>query len=82
MQRYYVDGGFTQVRANTVTVLTDQARKPEEINVTELTDLLASIPVTIAATPEEQESRLQAADRARAQLRVAQHRVDAVPGHQ
>ena len=79
VQRYYVDGGFTQVRANTVTVLTDQAKKPEEINVTELTDLLAVVPATIAATPEEQESRLQAADRARAQLRVAQHRADAAP---
>ncbi len=74
LQRYFVDGGFVQVRANTVTVLTDQAMKPEEINVTALTDLLATIPTTIAATPEEQESRLRAADRARAQLRVAQHR--------
>jgi len=79
VQRYYVDGGFTQVRANTVTVLTDQAKKAEEINVAELTDLLAVVPATIAVTPEEQESRLQAADRARAQLRFAQHRSEAAP---
>lgn len=74
VQRFFIDGGFAQVRANTVTVLTDQAIRPEEIKVTALNDLLATVPTTIAATSEEQESRLREADRARAQLRVAQHR--------
>jgi F-type H+-transporting ATPase subunit epsilon len=74
VQRFYVDGGFVQVRANLVTVLTDQAKKPEDINTTEATNLLATIPTTIAATPEEQESRFREADRARAKLHVAQHR--------
>src|SRR5438128_12624582 len=74
VQRFFIDGGFVQVRANTVTVLTDEAKKPEEINVTAANDLLATIPTTIAATPEEQENRLREADRARAKLRVAQHR--------
>src|SRR5438876_4765935 len=31
-RRFYVDGGFAQVRANTVTVLTARALKPDEIN--------------------------------------------------
>src|SRR5579871_6729891 len=30
--RYYVDGGFAQVRANVVTVLTPRALKAEEID--------------------------------------------------
>src|SRR5215831_17331338 len=32
-RRYFVDGGFAQVRDNTVTVLTQRALKPEEIDV-------------------------------------------------
>src|SRR6516164_1751691 len=32
-QRYYVDGGFAQVRANVVTVLTHRAVPAGEINV-------------------------------------------------
>ncbi len=32
-RRFFVDGGFAQVRANTVTVLTGRALKAEEINV-------------------------------------------------
>src|SRR6266702_1451361 len=32
-KRYFVDGGFAQVRANVVTVLTSKALKGEDINV-------------------------------------------------
>src|SRR5215472_14973458 len=32
-RRFFVDGGFAQVRANTVTVLTSRAQKAEEIDV-------------------------------------------------
>src|SRR4051794_37971876 len=64
VQRFYVDGGFAQVRANVVTVLTDQARKPEEINVAQLNDPLATATTNIAATPEDQERLLHDADRA------------------
>src|SRR5437016_14214321 len=32
-QRFFVDGGFAQVRSNTVTVLTGRALKAEEIDV-------------------------------------------------
>src|SRR5437773_4618368 len=31
-RRYYIDGGFAQVRANVVTVLTPRALRAEEIN--------------------------------------------------
>ena len=32
VERYYVDGGFAQIRMNEVTVLTSKALKPSEIN--------------------------------------------------
>src|SRR5216684_132125 len=32
-KRYFVDGGFAQVRQNVVTVLTERAQKAEEISV-------------------------------------------------
>ena len=31
-RRFYVDGGFAQVRNNTVTVLTPRAQRAEELN--------------------------------------------------
>jgi F-type H+-transporting ATPase subunit epsilon len=73
LRRYFVDGGFVQVRANVVTVLTDRALRPEQIKVDEANEVLAHS-LTLAPTPEDQEQQLQAADRARAQLRVAQYR--------
>ena len=76
VKRFFIDGGFTQVRANTVTVLTDQAKKPEEIDVARITDELATVVNEIPTTPEEQERLLRDADRARVQLRVAQHRTE------
>jgi F-type H+-transporting ATPase subunit epsilon len=75
LQRFFVDGGFVQVHANTVTVLTDRALKPEEINL-EAAQRDLNDAVLIAETPEEQEAQLKAAERARAQLRVVQHRAE------
>src|ERR1700693_1114345 len=33
IHRYYIDGGFAQIRANVVTVLTSKALPAEEINL-------------------------------------------------
>ena len=68
-QRFFVDGGFAQVRANTVTVLTSRALKAEEINTTAAEQVLRE--THPAATAEAQEARYRAQERARAQLRVA-----------
>jgi F-type H+-transporting ATPase subunit epsilon len=68
--RFYVDGGFAQVRANMVTVLTPRAVRAEEINPAAATQALLAAQ-TPGKTPEEQEAQLKAQDRARAQLRVA-----------
>jgi F-type H+-transporting ATPase subunit epsilon len=71
-RRFYVDGGFAQVRNNTVTVLTPRAQRAEEIN-TEAADTALRQAKAPAATPEAQEAQTRAQQRARAQLRVARH---------
>ena len=63
--RFFVDGGFAQVRANVVTVLTSKAVKAEEID----TDAASRILETRTSSPDQ----IKAAERARAQLRVARH---------
>ena len=72
VERYFVDGGFAQVRANVVTVLTTRAKKADEIDVAKAEQELeaASVP---SRTPEAQDAALKAQERARAQLRVAGH---------
>jgi F-type H+-transporting ATPase subunit epsilon len=70
-RRFFVDGGFAQVRANTVTVLTARALKAEEINTAAAEQTLHE--TQPAATPEAQETRYKGQERARAQLRVAGH---------
>jgi F-type H+-transporting ATPase subunit epsilon len=70
-RRFYVDGGFAQVRANVVIVLTPRALRAEDINVEAARQLLEAAPA--AMTPEAQEKRTKDQARARAQLRVAEH---------
>jgi len=70
IHRFFVDGGFAQVRANVVTVLTPQALRAEEINPDATVQALESAQAP-AATPEANEARLKAQERARGKLRVA-----------
>jgi len=70
VKRFFVDGGFAQVRANVVTVLTARALKAEEINVEAAEQALATA-LTPTGNPHEQEERLKAQQRARAQIRMA-----------
>lgn len=62
--RYYIDGGFAQVRNNVVTILTSKAIKAEEINAQAAEQALSSAQGAV-------EERLRAQARARAQLRIA-----------
>jgi F-type H+-transporting ATPase subunit epsilon len=69
-QRFFVDGGFAQVRNNVVTVLTPRAQRASEINVQAASQALEeATPPT--ATPEARDAQLKKRERARAQLRVA-----------
>jgi F-type H+-transporting ATPase subunit epsilon len=67
-KRFFIDGGFAQVRSNTVTVLTQRAIPAEKIDEAAASEALAA---ATAATSQPAEERLKAQSRARAQLRVA-----------
>jgi len=71
VQRFFIEGGFAQVHANVVTILTQRAQRAEDINPSAVEQALreASGP---AETPEARAAQLKAQERARAQLRVAQ----------
>ena len=71
-QRYFIDGGFAQVRSNIVTVLTPRAQVAEEINPDVVVQALEATK-TPAHSPKEQAEKLKAQERARGQLRVARH---------
>jgi F-type H+-transporting ATPase subunit epsilon len=71
-QRFFVDGGFAQVRDNVITVLTSRAVRAEDIDSAAAERTLAESHQA-AATPDAQEARLKVQERARSQLRVARH---------
>jgi len=68
IRRFFVDGGFAQVRANVVTVLTPRAQKAEDIDTVAATQALHA-PFPPGGTID---ARFKVEQRARAQLRVAQ----------
>jgi len=72
-QRFFVDGGFVQVRANSVTVLTSRAQRARDIDVNAVSQTLHAA-LTPASTPQAREAQLKTQERARAQLRIARHR--------
>ena len=71
-RRFFVDGGFAQVRSNVVTVLTPRAIRGEDIDVQSATQTLEA-PPTATLQPEAQEAQRKNRERARAQLRVSHH---------
>ena len=79
-RRYFIDGGFAQVRSDVVTVLTPRALRAEDINVAAATEALESARQG-AVAGEEAAMRLKAQDRARAQIRVAQRGQGSSSGH-
>jgi F-type H+-transporting ATPase subunit epsilon len=71
-KRFFVDGGFAQVRANVVTVLTPRALEADKIDTSAAEQALAAA-LRPGSTAAAQEAQLKAQERARAQLRVAGH---------
>lgn len=72
-ERFYVDGGFVQVRADVVTILTARAIPADQINPARARESLekALIAQRKAAGTEAQDAQQAAQQKARAQLRVA-----------
>src|SRR5436305_14581328 len=73
-KRLFVDGGFAQVRSDVVTVLTRKATPAEEIDPQTARQDLTAAQAVAAKTPEDAAARRHAEDRARAMLRIAEHR--------
>ena len=72
--RYYVDGGFAQVRDDEVTVLTSRVLPATGIDVEAARTELATANARVAPTDAEQAEKARAVDRARALIRVASRR--------
>lgn len=73
IKRYYVDGGFVQIRSDVVTVLTPRAMTEDKLSVDQaVSDLEAALQP--GETPEAQDEQLQKQQRARAQLHMARRR--------
>ena len=69
-KRFFVDGGFVQVRANVVTVLTPRAIPAAELKVDAARQALDAARATHPRNPVEQAGKEKAQARARAQLRI------------
>lgn len=69
-KRYYVDGGFVQVRNNVVTLLTSKAVKAEELNSAALKEQLQAT-MGPGATPEKRDEQIKLQQRLRAQIHLA-----------
>src|SRR4051794_39820536 len=69
-RRYFVDGGFVEVRDDVVTVLTNRAIPAAEVDTAAATRELEQAQALRAATDYEQAEKAKAIARARAQLRV------------
>jgi F-type H+-transporting ATPase subunit epsilon len=69
---FYVDGGFAQMIDDRLTILTQQARRRDEIDRAAAERALAAARDTPAPNEEAVAARQKAIERARAQLRIAQ----------
>ena len=73
-RRYFVDGGFAQIRDDVVTVLTNRAIPAGDVDTSAAAKELEQAQARRASTEYDQAEKTKAIARARAQLRVAAHR--------
>jgi F-type H+-transporting ATPase subunit epsilon len=73
-RRYFVDGGFAQVRDDVVTILTNRAVPAAEIDTEHAAHDLEVAQARRATTDYEQAEKAKAVARARALIRVGTHR--------
>jgi F-type H+-transporting ATPase subunit epsilon len=69
--RYYIDGGFAQVRTNKITVLTAKAVLASDLTPTKAEEARTAAEKLPATNPVEQVSRQKAIARATAMSRIA-----------
>jgi F-type H+-transporting ATPase subunit epsilon len=68
---YFVDGGFVQVKAEAVTILTDRALRRDEIDASEASSELQEAFARVAKTDAEAAARTRDQERARQMLAMA-----------
>lgn len=73
-RRYFVDGGFAQVRDDVVTVLTNRAVPATDVDARAAARELEEANARRATSDYELDEKGKAIARARAQLRIAGHR--------
>lgn len=71
VRRFFVDGGFAQVRRDVVTVLTPQAIEANEIDLAAVTAALQAAEQLEPTDAAQRQAKQQALSRARAQQRIA-----------
>jgi F-type H+-transporting ATPase subunit epsilon len=69
--RTFVSGGFVQVAANQITILTDDARPPQELDRAEALEALRALLEEPAVGDEAQSEKGRRLQRARDRVRVA-----------
>ncbi len=74
IHRYFVDGGFAQVRDDVVTVLTNRALPADQIDPAAASRELEHAQETRALTDDEFAAKMKAMTRARALLRIGEHK--------
>jgi F-type H+-transporting ATPase subunit epsilon len=74
IERYFVDGGFAQVRDDVVTVLTHRAIPASELDATATAHELEDVESRRATTEHDRAEREKAIARARGMIRVARHK--------
>src|SRR5438105_11900517 len=65
-RRFFVDGGFAQVKADVVTVLTSKAMPAAEIDPQAARQQLAAAHAAVPRSPEQQDAKRRDEQRARA----------------
>ncbi len=74
VHRYFVDGGFAQVRENVVTVLTQRAIPAPQLDATSAARELEAADKLPTVTELEYAEQVKAVSRARGMIRVAEHK--------
>jgi F-type H+-transporting ATPase subunit epsilon len=70
-QRLFVDSGFAEVRDNQLTILTEDALLPDQVNIEAEKAAQAAAEARQATTEEEHEARQQELARTNAKLKLA-----------
>lgn len=69
--RYYVDGGFAQIRADVITILTSRAKAVADLNASEISAQLEAVNAEKPKGDEAIDAKLKKQNRIREQLHLA-----------